>query len=145
MLGPLAMLATGLCLATPVSPQRNEVRAGPFVGYLAAGYDDVGGRFSLRVGGMRTDSMSSKIFWRLPHDYDVPYGSPLVVAGRKFGFPARRFTQTFPGGRGKLQPDMDYGFPSIIKPPTVGCWRLTFAAGRVRGSLTMLARPPFRG
>jgi hypothetical protein len=38
-----------------------DVRAGPFVGGAVPMYDSVGGRFSLRVGGMRTDTLSSKI------------------------------------------------------------------------------------
>jgi hypothetical protein len=36
---------------------------------------------------------------------------------------------------------VNYVFPSIINPSTTGCWRLTFTAGMVTGSLTMLVRP----
>ena len=140
MLGSLAVLATAACLATPVSADRSRVHAGPFVGYLAAGYDDFGGRFSLRVGSMRTATMTSKIPWFLPA---AGYAniSKLVVTGRRLGA-ARRFVQTLPGG-----PDTggEYVYPSIIKPPTTGCWRLTFKAGTATGSLTMLARPRFHG
>ncbi len=141
----LALLVTATCLATPVSVNRSRVQAGPFTGVLAAGYDDVGGRFSLRVGGMRTATMSSKILWTLPGTHDLPNDTALVVRGRRLSTPTRRFSQVFPGGRNAAQPDTVFYFPSIIKPPTVGCWRLTFTAGTVRGSLTMLARPRFHG
>jgi hypothetical protein len=146
--GALALLATTACLATPVSADRSTVNVGPFVGTLAARYDDVNGRFSLRVGGMRTATMSSKIFWLLPPGYVLPNDGPngetrLVVTGRWLGTPVRRFKQVFLGGKGGT--DQRYGFPSILKPPAVGCWRLTFRAGTVSGSATMLARPRYRG
>jgi hypothetical protein len=146
--GALALLATTACLATPVSADRSTVNVGPFAGALAAGYDDVNGRFSLRVGGMRTATMSSKILWLLPSGYVLPNDGPngetrLVVTGRRLGRPVRRFKQVFLGGKGST--DQRYYFPSILKPPAVGCWRLTFRAGTASGSATMLARPRYRG
>jgi hypothetical protein len=146
----MALLATTACLATPVSADRRTVNVGPFAGTLAAGYDDVNGRFSLRVGGMRTATMSSKILWLLPPGYVLPNDGPngetrLVVTGRRLGTPARRFKQVFLGGKESTAVGERYYFPSILKPPAVGCWRLTFRAGTVSGSATMLARPRSRG
>jgi hypothetical protein len=138
VLGPLSVLAAAACLATPVSADRSRIHVGPFTGYLAAGYDDVDGRFSLRVGGMRTKAgLSSKIPWWLPMSYrDV---GELVVTGRLIG--ARgHFTQTFPEAMFSETPD-SHVYPSIIDPPKTGCWRLTFKAGAVKATVVMLARP----
>jgi hypothetical protein len=140
MFGALAVLATAVCLATPVSADRSRVHAGPFVGGLAAGYDDVDGRFSLRVGGMRTASMSSKIPWFLK-TAGYKNVSKLVVTGRRLGT-RTHWAQTLSGG---TNGGGEYVYPSILKPPATGCWRLTFRAGTAVGSLTMLARPRFRG
>jgi hypothetical protein len=136
--GVLALLATTACLATPVSANRSTVRAGPFIGGLAAGYDDVDGRFSIRIGGMRTSTMSTKIPWWLPGPYSGGRAPrELVVTGRLLSGSAR-FIQTLHHGGGGI-------YPSILKPPKVGCWRLTLKAGTTAGSLTMLARPRFQG
>jgi hypothetical protein len=121
------------------------VRAGPFVGLLAEGYDDVDGRFSLRVGGMRTATMSSKIPWWLPDGYRD--AGILVVTGRRLSGTRATFTQRFPeaGTSSGPTPLLRNVYPSNINPPKTGCWRLTFHAGTARGSLIMLARPRFRG
>jgi hypothetical protein len=134
--GPLSVLATAACLASPVSADRSSIQVGPFKGGLAAGYDDVNGRFSLRVGGMRTTQMSSKILWLLPDSYrDV---GALIVTGRRIG--GGRFTQTFTEAGASTPPNMRF-FPSIINPPATGCWRLWFQLGELRASALMLARP----
>ncbi len=126
----------GKCPATRL--EHGRVRAGPFTGYAVPEYDAVGGRFSLRVGGMRTESLSSKIPWFVPYRYKV--GNSLVVTGRRLGASPRSFRQTlalaYGGNDGR-----GWVFPSIINPPSVGCWQLTFRSGNAVGSLTMLARP----
>ena len=142
MLGPLALLATAACLATPVSADRSRVHAGPFVGALSRGFDDVGGRFSLRVGGMRTDTLSSKIPWFLSRRYTTHSGE-LVVRGRQLDGTGT-FVQRFQEAYSPSTP-RQHTYPSIIDPPAEGCWRLTFAVGKVKGALTMLARPPYGG
>ncbi len=117
------------------------MHAGPFVGVLSRGFDDVGGRFSLRVGGMRTETLSSKIAWLLPQRY-ATHGRDLVVTGRRLDG-ARAFVQRF--SEAGVSGESRHVYPSIIDPPTVGCWRLTFGVGTVKGALTMLARPRYGG
>jgi hypothetical protein len=139
--GPaLAALAAATCLATPVSANGSRVNAGPFVGYIAPDYDVVNGRFSLRVGGMRTETLSSKIPWFLPRRYRV--GSELTVTGTRLIRPAR-FVQSFAQAYSPTNP-AQHTFPSIISPPATGCWRLTFRSGRATGTLVVLVRPRVR-
>lgn len=141
MFGPaLAALAAATCLATPVSADGTRVKAGPFVGYTVPDYDVVNGRFSLRVGGMRTETLSSKIPWFVPRRYRV--GGELVVTGTRVTRPAR-FVQRFYKAFSPANPAR-HTFPSIIDPPATGCWRLTFRSGRATGSLVVLVRPRVR-
>jgi hypothetical protein len=126
------------CAATRLD--RGDVRAGPFVGGAVPAYDAVGGRFSLRVGGMRTETLSSKIPWFAMPRHKV--GATLIVTGRRIGASPRTFRQTFARAYGGgSDPRGSIVFPSTIDPPTVGCWRLTLRSGNATGSLTMLARP----
>ena len=141
MFGPaLAALAAATCLATPVAANGSRVNAGPFVGYIVPDYDVVNGRFSLRVGGMRTETLSSKIPWFLPRRYRV--GSALTVTGTRLIRPAR-FVQSFDEAFSPTNPPQ-HTFPSIINPPATGCWRLTFRSGRATGTLVVLVRPRVR-
>ena len=114
------------------------VRAGPFTGVLMREYDVVDGRFSLHVGGYRIgNGLSSKIAWELPPR--TPVAESLVVTGRRITRPSRTFRQEFALASAD---GIDYPFfPSIISPPTAGCWRLTFTSGKTRGALTVLVRP----
>jgi len=126
--------AASVCPATRLDGV--VVQAGPFAGGAVPRYDSVGGRFSLRVGGWRTKTLSSKIPWFIPDSYEV--GDVLVVTGRRVAGSPRTFRQTMQrvsGGNGR------WVFPSIIDPPSVGCWKLTFRSGKAVGSMTMLARP----
>jgi hypothetical protein len=135
--GALALLLTSaVCIAGPVQ-QRNgslAVKVGPLVGYLTE-YDSVDGRFSLRVGPLRTrNGLSQKIPW-FPEP-GAKIGSTLVVTGRALSFPTpRSFSQSF---RVALSPSM---FPTIISPPSAGCWRLTFTTGPTSASIAVLVRP----
>ena len=132
-------LAPQGCLGTPV--QGNTVKAGPFTGYVVPAYDSVGGRFSLRVGGMRTATLSSKIPWFVPFRYKV--SDSVVISGRRAHAPARAFRQT--EALASAGDSRGWVFPSIIEPPTVGCWRLTFRSGEAVGTLTVLVRPAIKG
>jgi hypothetical protein len=130
----LAALASATCLATPVHGE--SVRAGPFVGYLTPGYDVVRGRIRLHVGPYRVPgSLTQKIPWFVPLRYRV--GDTLVVTGRRLGPSPRTFRQTFARAYSPDSPNQ-HVFPSIIAPPTAGCWRLTFHSGSVVGVLTAL-------
>lgn len=129
-------LAEDSCQATLV--QGTEVKAGPFTGLIVPAYDVVRGRFSLRVGGMRTESLSSKIPWFVPFRYKV--GDSLVISGRRLSPSPRAFRQTEAIARAAGE-QRGWVFPSNIDPPSVGCWRLTFRSGNAVGVLTVLVRP----
>ena len=126
------------CAATRVDGA--YVRAGPFSGAISPEYDVVDGRFRLRVGGYRDPGtgLTQKIPWSV---------SRRAGAGRRLRIEARRLPplspRTFthrlrrtssPGDRRR------WFFPSIIKPPAEGCWRVRFTSGRATGSLTVLVR-----
>jgi hypothetical protein len=130
----LSVLASATCLATPV--HGDVVRAGPFIGGITPGYDAVDGRLRLHVGPYRVPGgLSQKIPWFVPHRYRV--GDYLVVTGRRLAPFPRTFAQRFAQAFSSSTPGQ-YVFPSIISPPSAGCWRLTFRSGRVTGYLTAL-------
>ena len=117
----------------------NEVNAGPFQGLVPPEYDVVDGRFSLRVGGMRTATMSSKIPWFVSTKYTVEH--QLRIVGRGVHATARRFAYTAQRAGGG--PGRGGVFPTIISPPAAGCWHLTFRSGETVGELTVLVRARF--
>ena len=126
-------------MAAPVHEDANgalTVAVGPLVGSVTA-YDQVDGRFSLRVGALRTRSgLSQKIPWFPAAGTHV--GSTLVVRGRALSAPrSRTFTQTF---RGAFVGTRTM-FPTIIAPPSTGCWMLTLTTGRMSASIAVLVRP----
>jgi hypothetical protein len=123
-------------MATPVSTQGTQVKAGPFVGLIARDYDVVDGRFSLRAGGMRTETMSSKIPWFLPRRYRV--GPALAITGIRLDAPGR-FTQRYSEAFAPTNPGQ-HVFPTIIAPPRAGCWRITLRTGPTHGTLVALVR-----
>jgi hypothetical protein len=119
------------CLAARVEGDR--VHAGPFTGFVSPPYDVVDGRFRLRVGAFRdrATGLSQKIPWFLPRSYRV--GAFLVVDGRRLAPPGPAFTQRL-AEAGSPDPDQ-HVFPSILRPPSAGCWRLAFRTRFVRGYL----------
>ena len=127
---------SGFCPATRVDGAK--VRAGPFVGLIAPEYDVLNGRFRLHVGSYRdrTTGLSQKILWRISRQADV---------GRRLRIHARRLPPLSPHTfRHKLRraggDKKRWNFPSIIKPPAEGCWRLRFESGSTTGSLVVLVR-----
>jgi len=123
--------ASGFCPATRVDGGR--VWAGPFWGLIARRYDVVNGRFRLHVGRFRdrATELSQKIPWRVSDEADV--GRHLHIRARRL-WPRspRRFHQSLHNAGGV--------FPSIIKPPAEGCWRLRFTSGSASGKLIVLVR-----
>jgi len=116
----------------------SKVRAGPFVGLIFPEYDVVNGRFRLHVGPHRdrTAGLSQKILWRITRKADV---------GRRLRIRARRLPPLSPRTfRDKLRraggDEKRWNFPSIIKPPAEGCWRLRFTSGSTTGRLVVLVR-----
>jgi hypothetical protein len=137
-MGALALLlSSAVCMAAPVHQEINgslTVKVGPLVGGVTT-YDRVNGRFSLRVGSLRTlGGLSQKIPW-FPEP-GAKIGDTLVVTGKALSLPRpRSFTQTF---RVALSPRM---FPTIIAPPSAGCWMFTFTTGSTTASIGVLVRP----
>lgn len=124
--------------ACPASRVRGErVRAGPFVGLITRPYDVYDGRFQLRVGGMRDATLSQKIPWFLSQKHEVD--SHLRIVGRQRDgnavFRARFAVASGDGARGR------WVFPSILNPPSPGCWRLRFVTGDARGALWVRVIP----
>jgi len=115
-----------------------KVRAGPFVGLIYPEYDVVNGRFRLHVGPYRdrTTGLSQKILWHISRQEDV--GRRLRIHARRLPpLSPRTFRQKLRRAGGDKK---RWNFPSIIKPPAEGCWRLRFASGSTTGSLVVLVR-----
>ena len=123
--------ASFACVATHVNGQ--YVHAGPFAGAISPDYDVVNGRFRLHVGAWRDRStgLTQKIPWFLPAKYRV--GVYLVIRGRRLAPAGGSFTLRLPEA-GSLDP-RQHVFPSTLKPPKPGCWRLSFETRHVLGRL----------
>jgi heat shock protein HslJ len=130
--------------AVCVAPHRatrvdgSKVRAGPFVGLIYPEYDVVNGRFRLHVGPHRdrTAGLSQKILWRVSRQADV--GRRLRIRGRRLPpLSPRTFRQKLRRAGGD---ENQWNFPSIIRPPAEGCWRLRFTSGSTTRSLVVLVR-----
>jgi hypothetical protein len=123
-----------LCRATPVRTIAGVslVRVGSLVGHLDGSFDIVEGRFALHVGRWRVPGkLTQKIPWFITASADSQ--PPVLVVTGVRTFPRRdRFRQVFDSAAGV--------YPSIIAPPSAGCWRLTFSAGDLGGTLTALVR-----
>ena len=137
---PVSAFATSQIAASPIRSKKARSSsggrdAGPFSGGVTA-YDVVRGRFALRVGAYRTTGgLSQKIPW-FP-DRGTRVGSTLVVSGRTLSLPRRSFRQTFQGAivSGRTM------FPTIVAPPSTGCWLLTFTSGPTVASIAVAVRP----
>jgi hypothetical protein len=121
------------CIVSPVGG--STVHAGVISGGIAADYDVVDGRFRLHVGPYRDveRGLTQKILWWLPQSYRV--GARLVVRGHTLSGRKRTVTQRF-WEAGTSDSTRRY-FPSIVSPPSAGCWRLTLQTGKVRNALTV--------
>jgi hypothetical protein len=111
------------------------VKVGPFTGHIAPQYDVVGGRFRLHVGSFRDKAigLSQKIPWYARPGSAV--GRSLVITGTRLTpRPVRSFKQEFRAA-GRV-------FPTIISPPSAGCWRLVFTSGSVTSTLKVLVTRP---
>jgi hypothetical protein len=122
------------CAATPTRDVAGTVivHVGGLVGYLDGSHDVVGGRLALHVGRWRVrGEETQKIPWFVTA---TTHAQPpvLTVTGVRSSPSAARFTQSFGAAAGV--------YPSIIAPPSAGCWRLTLAAGDLGGTVTALVR-----
>jgi hypothetical protein len=145
-MGVLAALAASACISAPVfyvappdagAPHVPWIHAGPVVGYLfyygASGpWKTTADRALITTGGGPAGGYATKILWR------VRGGRGAVsVIGRRLDGPGafrQRFSATASGG-GTF-------FPSVIKVPDPGCWRVTVASrGRI-GRFAFVALSP---
>jgi hypothetical protein len=139
-MGALALLlASAVCTAAPVQAQADgglTVKVGPLIGAVTA-YDIVGGRFSLRVGALRAaGGLSQKIPWFAADRTRV--GDALTITGKALTpSTPRAFKQTFRSSRVGTRTM----FPTVIAPPSTGCWVLTFITGTTKARLAVLVRP----
>src|SRR5204863_2623671 len=133
-----AAMASTACDATPVDGA--YVRAGRFSGAITPEYDVLNGRFRLRVGGYRdkTTGLTQKIPWSVSRRADV--GRSLRIDAKRLPpLAPRTFHQELRRTSG-LGDRKRWFFPSIIRPPAEGCWRLRFRSGRTTGRLIVLVR-----
>jgi hypothetical protein len=119
------------CSAEPV--KRGHVHAGPFTGHVNGPRYVVGGRFRLYVLGR------NKMGWFLPRKRatQAPW---LSVKGVRLAPPDGAFTDRLAEIFGGGFPEDQHVYASNFKPPTEGCWRLTFKTRRLTGSLVVLVR-----
>ena len=81
------------------------------------------------AGGQRGD-VATKILWTIR----TGAGRVLRISGRRLDGTGS-FDERWRGARGR-------SFPSIVRVPTPGCWRLSLASGRVRASVVVQAVEP---
>jgi hypothetical protein len=125
------------CVASPVDG--SVVHAGVITGGIDPYTDVVDGRFRLRVGPWRdrATGLTQKILWWAPSSRRA--GGVLVVRGRTILGRKKTFVQRlFEAG---TEDQSRRYYPSIIKPPSAGCWRLTLKTGRLRNALTARVDP----
>jgi hypothetical protein len=80
--------------------------------------------------GGRNGKLATKILWTIRKGA----GRVLRISGRRLDGKGS-FTERWPAVRGK-------NFPSIVRVPAAGCWRLSVASGRVRASVVVQAVEP---
>jgi hypothetical protein len=132
---PPRLVRSVACAATPVDG--GSVRAGPLTGLIVPQYDVIDGRFRLHVGYHRDRAagLSQKIPWFMRRGASA--GRSLRLSATRLGSRRRTFSQVFrrAGGGGAHGRPV---YPSIIKPPVAGCWRLRFTSGKSTARLTVL-------
>lgn len=114
------------------TPRRGASRRLWVVGYLFYVPRDTQQRSAyIYVHGTTPSSGATKILWQVS---GVTTESQLTALGRRIDGPGT-FKQRFPqSGSGR--------FPSILRIPYVGCWRIELAAGQsVSASVTINALP----
>ncbi len=126
------------CPATRVDGQ--YVHAGRFTGVISPDYDVLNGRFRLRVGAYRdaTTGLTQKILWSVSRQATV--GTRLRIEARRLPPLSSRTFRVTLGRTSAIGDRRRWFFPSVIKPPAEGCWRLRFTSGRTAGSLIVLVR-----
>jgi hypothetical protein len=157
----LAMAASGGgCPAPIVQTERNPLLPPEFVEgsrWIAPGAHTlyavmwagraVDGRFSVYAGGFNpVTGINEKIMWVVPArrtDASSPRlrlvwrlgQSRFVQVTRAAGASTTRGHET----RGSPRPRI---YPSVLRPPREGCWRLAVNTGRIRETMHVIVTPP---
>lgn len=130
--------ASAPCPATRVDGQ--YVHARRFTGVISPDYDVLNGLFRLRVGAYRDakTGLTQKILWSVSRQARV--GARLRIDARRLPPLSSRTFRVTLGRTSAMGDRRRWFFPSVIKPPAEGCWRLRFTSGRTTGGLIVLVR-----
>jgi hypothetical protein len=136
----ISLLAAAICLGAPVqvtpssipgAPGTPWIRSGSVYGYLfyyggAFPLDAQPPRAEVFASGVAPNGTNMKILWYVPQGslYAVVRGFRLDAAGS--------FTQ-------RLRVAQNGFYPSIMGPPSPGCWRVTVRSGKRRRRFAFLA------
>lgn len=105
----------------------------------------VNGRFSVFAHGFNpVTGINEKIMWVVPNRTSARSGKRISVTWRRHGRTAR--VQRF--GRSGDVPGTRRGrelwvpiYPSILRAPSQGCWKLRIRTGRIRTTMFVLVQP----
>src|SRR4051794_3766785 len=99
----------------------------------------VGGRFSVYAHGFNpVTGINEKIMWVVPKRKVHLSGSTLRLEWRRDG---RNFVQRQSGVSGSRHQRFPRIYPSILAPPSPGCWKLRVKIGRIKETMFVLAQP----
>ena len=104
----------------------------------------VDGRFSVYAGGRNpVTGINEKIMWVVPARATGLTGTRLKLVWLRAG---RRHVQVNQGYPGRRQQRISRPriYPSILKPPAPGCWKLRIRIGRIRSTMHVIVQPPPR-
>jgi hypothetical protein len=112
------------------------------VGYLWEKGEILNGRFAAFVGGVNPSTRySQKVLWAAPStaSHEEMLRARLTLTGVRLSpRPKARFIQHFTGAYSDQTPGQL--FPSILKVPRAGCWKLSLRARGVSASIVVFAR-----
>jgi hypothetical protein len=105
----------------------------------------VGGRFSVYAGGVnKATGINEKIMWIVPGRAADDSDLTLRLVWRRGG---RDYPQRYGGGatdgrQGRRPEGASRSYPSILRPPSPGCWKLRVVTGRIKVSMLVIVTPP---
>jgi hypothetical protein len=102
----------------------------------------VDGRFSVYARGVNpVTGIAEKIMWVVPARATARANRGMRIAWRRGD---RRYVQDDPSGVGKplgKRLDEPLIYPSTLRAPSPGCWRLTLRTGRIKTTMRVLVQP----
>jgi hypothetical protein len=111
-------------------------------GYLWEEGEILNGRFAVYVGGVNPSTgYSQKVLWGMPStaSHEQMLRARLTLSGVRLSpRPKASFVQHLSGAySGDTQGQL---FPSILKVPRAGCWKLSLQTGNIKASIVVRAR-----